>query len=194
MTLNGIDHPELLKIGDLARKTGKTVRALHLYEELGLLRPVSRTSGGFRLFDADSLQRLHWISLLQEMGLSLHQIQDLLRDWWSGEHGPESMARLREVFKEKLVEARNQARRYEQLAAEIENSIQYFETCRSCFPAPRVETCTQCPRDHGMEDAPLLVKGLHGSRAAAEPADLIQIDTGGPSPAPNGGHGQEGKR
>ena len=37
-----------MKIGQLARKTGKTVRALHLYEEMGLLSP-ERSDGGFRL-------------------------------------------------------------------------------------------------------------------------------------------------
>ena len=42
----------LIRIGDLARLTGKTVRAIHLYEELGLLKPATRSSGGFRLYDA----------------------------------------------------------------------------------------------------------------------------------------------
>src|SRR5678809_1502613 len=37
---------KLLKIGDLARRTGKSVRALHLYEELGLLTPTARSGSG----------------------------------------------------------------------------------------------------------------------------------------------------
>ena len=36
----------LLKVGELARRTGKTVRAIHLYEELGLLTPAVRSKGG----------------------------------------------------------------------------------------------------------------------------------------------------
>ena len=40
----------LLKVGELARRTGKTVRAIHLYEELGLLTPAVRSKGGFRLY------------------------------------------------------------------------------------------------------------------------------------------------
>src|SRR2546421_9764343 len=118
----------LLKIGDLARRSGKSVRALHLYEELGLLQPVSRTPGGFRLFDEDVLRRIHWIGLLQEMGLSLHQIQELLQSWWENAYGPEAMGRLRQVFEEKLTEARIQARKYEELARELESSIRYMET------------------------------------------------------------------
>ena len=40
----------LLKVGELARRTGKTARAIHLYEELGLLTPAVRSKGGFRLY------------------------------------------------------------------------------------------------------------------------------------------------
>ena len=43
-------EPKLLRIGDLAEKTGKTKRALRLYEEMGLLVPSERSSGGFRLY------------------------------------------------------------------------------------------------------------------------------------------------
>ena len=49
---------QLLRIGDLARATGKTVRAIHLYEERGLLKPATRSSGGFRLYDPSAVERL----------------------------------------------------------------------------------------------------------------------------------------
>src|SRR5262245_25406992 len=42
---------ELLQVGDLAKLSGKTVRAIHLYEDLGLLRPIDRSKGRFRLFN-----------------------------------------------------------------------------------------------------------------------------------------------
>ncbi|MBM4393334.1 MAG: MerR family DNA-binding transcriptional regulator, partial [Deltaproteobacteria bacterium] len=38
-----------MRIGELAERAGRTQRTLHFYEELGLLTPVSRTKGGFRL-------------------------------------------------------------------------------------------------------------------------------------------------
>ncbi|HVP39183.1 MAG TPA: MerR family transcriptional regulator [Candidatus Saccharimonadales bacterium] len=179
---------ELLKVGDLARRSGKSVRALHLYEELGLLQPAARTTGGFRLFDAESLRRIHWIGLLQEMGLSLPQIRELLESWWSEERGPAAMQGVREMFQSKLEEARRQARRYQVLARELESSLQYIETCRqACRPAAHVETCTRCPHDHGMSEEPVLVAGLHmlnppgrgrGERASIEFRD----DHGAPAP------------
>src|SRR5512140_49182 len=111
---------ELLKIGDLARQSGKSVRALHLYEELDLLRPVSRTTGGFRLFGDDAVERIRWIGLLQEMGFSLQQIRELLKDWWNQEQGPAAMERVRQVFQSKLAEARHLTTRYQVLARELE--------------------------------------------------------------------------
>ena len=60
-----------LRVGELARRTGKTVRALHLYEELGLLRPVHRSKGGFRLFAPSSVKRVQWIGKLQDAGFQV---------------------------------------------------------------------------------------------------------------------------
>ncbi len=173
-------HPEgpgeLLKIGDLARRTGKSVRALHLYEELGLLRPASRTSGGFRLFDEESPRRIHWITLLQEMGMSLPQIRGMLDQWWGNELGPEAMSELRRVFEEKLDEARARVSKYQMLAVELERSLKYIETCHTCAPAPHVGMCASCTRDHGMEEQPVLVAGLHvSSPRRGDRPDLVQL-------------------
>ncbi|MEO7113867.1 MAG: MerR family DNA-binding transcriptional regulator, partial [Polyangiaceae bacterium] len=44
----------LMQVGDLARESGKTVRAIHLYEELELLRPAARSKGRYRLYTKDA--------------------------------------------------------------------------------------------------------------------------------------------
>jgi MerR family transcriptional regulator, thiopeptide resistance regulator len=66
------------RIGDLARETGITVRALHHYDRLGLLSPSERTSGGHRCYTADDVRRLHRIIALRSFGLSLEQIKGVL--------------------------------------------------------------------------------------------------------------------
>ena len=48
----------LLRIGQLATACGKTARAMHLYEELGLLKPVVRSKGGFRLYSRAAIHRV----------------------------------------------------------------------------------------------------------------------------------------
>src|SRR2546426_7721460 len=71
---------ELMQVGDLARESGKTVRAIHLYEELELLRPVARSKGRYRLYGADALLRIRWITKLQSLGFSLTDIKAIVKD------------------------------------------------------------------------------------------------------------------
>jgi DNA-binding transcriptional MerR regulator len=153
---------KLLKIGDLARRTGKSVRALHLYEELGLLSPTARSQGGFRLYDESAFTRIRWIELLQDSGFSLHQIQSLLKAWQATRYGPDAMAQIRQIFETRLAEARDAIARYQTLEQELIGSIEYLSACQTCRP-PRTtqEDCPQCPVDHGMKEEPALVAGFH---------------------------------
>lgn len=66
------------KVGQLARLTGLTVRALHHYDQLGLLSPSARTPSGHRLYDEQDVRRLYQIVALRELGLPLEMIGDLL--------------------------------------------------------------------------------------------------------------------
>ena len=68
----------LLKVGDLARRTGLTVRTLHHYDEIGLLKPSGRSDAGYRLYSQADVQRLHGIQTMRQMGLPLSDIGDLL--------------------------------------------------------------------------------------------------------------------
>ncbi|MBV7540771.1 MerR family transcriptional regulator [Acidovorax sp. sic0104] len=68
----------LLKVGDLARRTGLTVRTLHHYDEIGLLKPSGRSEAGYRLYSQADVQRLHGIQTMRQMGLPLSDIGDLL--------------------------------------------------------------------------------------------------------------------
>lgn len=68
----------LLKVGELARRTGLTVRALHHYDSIGLLRPSARSESGYRLYNRDDVARLHGIQTLRRMGLPLGEIAQLL--------------------------------------------------------------------------------------------------------------------
>lgn len=65
-------------IGSVAKESGIPIKTIRYYEELGLLKVSGRTEGGFRLFDADVLTRLHFIKRAQSLGLSLSQIKDFL--------------------------------------------------------------------------------------------------------------------
>jgi DNA-binding transcriptional MerR regulator len=67
-----------MTVGQLAKRTGVSVRALHHYEAVGLLTPARRTAAGYRLYgDADVL-RLQQIRSLRQLGFGLEQIGELL--------------------------------------------------------------------------------------------------------------------
>jgi len=67
-----------LKVGELARRTGLTVRTLHHYDEIGLLRPSARSESGYRMYAAPDVARLHAIQALRYLGLPLAEIGPLL--------------------------------------------------------------------------------------------------------------------
>ena len=69
---------EHLRIGELARAAGVSVRALHHYDSLGLLVPSERTGGGHRLYSAADVQRLYRLLALRSVGLPLDEIGPLL--------------------------------------------------------------------------------------------------------------------
>lgn len=64
----------LLKIGELGKRTGLTVRALHHYDAIGLLTPSARSDAGYRLYNRTDVARLHQIQALRRFGLSLADI------------------------------------------------------------------------------------------------------------------------
>jgi DNA-binding transcriptional MerR regulator len=71
----------LLRIQEVAAETGLTPRSIRYYEEIGLLAPVARSEGDYRLYDADVLERLRFIAgLRNDAGFSLAEIGQLLED------------------------------------------------------------------------------------------------------------------
>ena len=61
-------------VGELSRLTGVTVRALHHYDEIGLVRPSQRTAAGYRLYDDPDVLRLQQVLVLRELGVPLDEI------------------------------------------------------------------------------------------------------------------------
>lgn len=152
-----------IRVGELAKRSGKTVRALHLYEEMGLLKPVHRSKGGFRLFAPSAVARVEWISKLQDAGFSLHQLQEFLRGIGAeGDIASLAMQRVRAVFDEKLKETRDQLQRLADLEKELVASIAYLDGCRSCDTAHHLTECGTCNHNgHETGQQPVLVAGIH---------------------------------
>lgn len=151
---------QYLKVGELAKATGKTVRAIHLYEQMGLIRSEGRTKGRYRLFNESSLERMNWISHLQAIGLSLTQIQNLIGTIGEAEIGREAHAHMRCLYEEKLGQVRGTIETLKGLERELDRSLEYLEYCKDCDRPKPKDACVDCTRERPLEK-PALVRGLH---------------------------------
>ena len=73
--MDGIDH---YTIGDLARRTGLSVRTIRFYSDAGVVPPSRRSAAGYRLYDAEALARLETARTLRELGLDLGTVTCIL--------------------------------------------------------------------------------------------------------------------
>ncbi|WP_164670465.1 MerR family transcriptional regulator [Virgibacillus doumboii] len=84
-------------IGKLSKNTGVTVRTLDYYDEIGLIKPSSKTEGGHRLYSEDDVMRLERVLALKYMGFSLEQVKNILEN--STSTWKESIQQQQELIK-----------------------------------------------------------------------------------------------
>lgn len=93
----------MLKVGELAQRSGLTVRALHHYDQIGLLAPSARSEAGYRLYTAADVARLHAIQALRGLGVPLGQIGQLLAS--DGSDLPAIVARQARALDQQIAQA-----------------------------------------------------------------------------------------
>lgn len=76
---NAPEHEHMMHIGELAEKTGLSLRTIRHYDEVGLLKPSGRSEGGFRLYTQGDLERLVLIRRMKPLAFSLEEMTELLR-------------------------------------------------------------------------------------------------------------------
>lgn len=90
---------QLMTIGQLARKSRATPRAIRYYEQLGLVQPPLRSGANYRLFDSESVERVRFISRCRSLGFSIAEITDLLSMMDDPDH---TCAQIEELAKRHL--------------------------------------------------------------------------------------------
>jgi DNA-binding transcriptional MerR regulator len=73
-----MERDTLYSIGELARRTGLTVKAIRFYSERGIVASIGRNSAGHRLYDASALGRLEFLRTMRGLGLDLATIRTVL--------------------------------------------------------------------------------------------------------------------
>jgi MerR family transcriptional regulator, copper efflux regulator len=116
------DGARLMQIGEIAERSGLSLRTLRHYDEIGLLTPSERSEGGFRLYTEEDFARLMVIRRMKPLEYSLEDMQgvmDLLR---SGEEA--DAADWQAVLEEALT-------RREALAAKIAMADEFLALLRA---------------------------------------------------------------
>ncbi len=150
----------LLKIGEFAELAETNLRTLRYYEEIGLLAPDSRSAGGFRYYRKEAVKRVKLIRELQDLGLPLDRIRNLLshrepaatRAHWL-EKINTALADHKELIQARKVEiARQEAR--------LMKSIAHLAICKTCdcVPLPENNFCQPCMETGGP--LPELLTGM----------------------------------
>jgi MerR family transcriptional regulator, copper efflux regulator len=81
--MQGDATEQLMTVGEVARRTGLSIKAIRRYEGLGLIYSAGRSEGNYRLFDESALWCAQVISTLRTLGLTIKEIDRLGRDYLS---------------------------------------------------------------------------------------------------------------
>ena len=131
------------RIGEFAKLAGVTVRALHHYDRIGLLKP-QRGSSGFRLYRLEDLERLEQIAALKFLGIPLQEIKLLLK------HGPLTLADSLHVQREALAEKRKLIGRAMVAIEAAEKVIQSGQTTDASILRKIIEVIDMQPQENFM--------------------------------------------
>lgn len=99
-------------VKEISRLTGVSVRTLHYYDEINLLKPTETTDAGYRLYDDAALERLHSILLFRELKFPLGEIKAILdSNGFDKEAALKEQIKLLEMQKNRLDEIIDSARK-----------------------------------------------------------------------------------
>ncbi len=157
------NEKSLLKIGELAKLTGKTVRAPHFYEEKGILSPASRSDGGFRLYSTESARRVELIDKFQSIGMTLPQIQTALSRFENSETGRSAAQSFRRELIQRRKELDEEIEKLTRLRREFSETVDYLAYCaHSCVKETGPSNCDHCGHAESEGGRPTLLSGLYG--------------------------------
>lgn len=137
----------LLKIGDFARLAGTNLRTLRYYEELGLLLPAERSAGGFRYYRDTDVNRLNMIRQLQDLGMQLEDIGELLTSRDAGLSREELVAKVRKVLTHQDRLLAERVAELEEQRERIARALAKTAECAACTTSPTAGNnfCEPCP-------------------------------------------------
>jgi MerR family copper efflux transcriptional regulator len=124
------DETTTMHIGELADKTGLSLRTLRHYDEVGLVSASGRSEGGFRLYTQTDYDRLILIRRMKPLGFSLEEMADLLRiiDTLAAPEEPGDATQLRTQLDAFIADA---GERREKLRSQLAMADEFLDLLRA---------------------------------------------------------------
>jgi DNA-binding transcriptional MerR regulator len=113
-----------LKIGEVSRLSGIGIEALRFYERQGLLGRPARTQSGYRLYDAEVMERLEFIKRAQVLGFSLAEIARIISHKQAGQS---PCAEVRDIVRGRLQEIDERIRQMRRYRKELAAALDEWE-------------------------------------------------------------------
>lgn len=139
---------QLLRIGDVARKTGITLRTLRYYEELHLIEPDDRSKGNFRLYQPQIIQRVQFINSLKKLDFTLEEIRAILGSANTTKTDKDIVDRTRQALLVKKEKITQKLIELAEMNREVDISLRILDECTACKQA-KDEACDPwCQNKH----------------------------------------------
>ncbi|GAB2538691.1 MerR family transcriptional regulator [Gracilibacillus alcaliphilus] len=117
-----------MKIGELSKRTGVSIRSLRYYEQKNLIRP-SRLDNGYREFEESDIEKVKAVQLFLKIGMNTDEIYHVLA--CDDFHFTESNGCAHiavELYSERLINVRKQIQHLQKIEHQLENLVDYWET------------------------------------------------------------------
>lgn len=135
---------DLMQIGELAEKARVTVRTVRYYEELGLLEPVRRSDGGFRLYNDLALRRLQLVQSLRALDFPLKEILELMQIRRESPVGSVAGHKLMHLLQLQLARTNERIAQYLASREDIQRAMTLTVECMGCHLEMAAEPCKTC--------------------------------------------------
>jgi len=138
-----VEGNETYQIGELAARSGLTPDTLRYYERVGLLASPRRTSGGFRVYPAETLDRLRFIKQAQLVGLTLHEISALVG--YQDQGGVRRCRQVRDLLRAKLGDLEAKLQELQEFRNTLSGYLQECERTLALAGQTTASSDAQCP-------------------------------------------------
>ena len=161
-----MENDEFMRIGEIAAFFHISVKALRIYERMGILQPVkSDQKTGYRYYSADQVKQLDALLELRELGFSLSEIQKLLASHLTNEQYTEILAHKTMMWQEKIAQAQDR----------IDTIHEILEKLKNSNPPVKLHTLTEEERASLLSKMACLDVDLHSLHGHNELSEAIWL-------------------